>query len=425
MSQFLGASIVESPKLLAAPRDGSGWWRHNGTGTHSRRVDLQLAMARAWAARRRSRPRLLRLRVPLFVIAVASSGLCSVGNMSGAAALTPLDHRANPAGGGTWSKVEVGTAHSNRLASVSCASASFCVTVSENGFTYRFDGSSWTPGPNIGGQEGASINSVSCSSPSFCVAVGPKGYVYGYDGTRWAAGQNVGHVMTSVWCTPYSTACAAVSQDGYFYGTGADSGYLSYGRDPIEGVTAISCGPIGERPAWPCEEAARHGRVFGAFSGNHEAATLGSHNLTAISCPGSCFAVDDAGNFYAYSYEKTKWLPGQSVDAARRPFLTSISCPSTTGTTIPRIWCVAVSENGYAYLHNGHGWSSHRLGAGRASDLSAVACPSYLAGDSIFCVIVSRKGSIFTYQVTPKSGKGSSRVDRVSLSHVARGKTAD
>jgi hypothetical protein len=360
-------------------------------------------MARARAVRERSRQRLLQLRVTLFVIVIALSVLPSVGDVSAASAPVPSDNQANSGGGGTWSKpVVVGTPHSNRLASVSCASTSFCVAVSENGFSYRYDGTAWTSGPNVGGEKGASLNSVSCSSPSLCVAVGPNGYVYGYDGMTWAAGQNVGHVLTSVWCTPYATGCFAVSQDGYFYETGQDSSYHLEGRDPIAGVTAISCGPISERLL--CEVAARDGRVFGPLGGIHEIATLGSHNLTSLSCPslGFCVAVDDAGSFYAYSYEKSKFLPGQRVDAVRRPVLTSISCPSST--TSARNFCAAVSEDGVAYLYDGRGWSSHRLGASRATDLTAVACPSGLTGDSTFCVIVSRNGSTFTYQSRPKAG---------------------
>lgn len=396
------AGVRGHEKIKAHGSEGRVWMvAAQRERTDTQRVDAGLAMVRAWAAGRRGRQRLLHLRETLFVIAVALSLLPSVGNVSGAAAPTPSDNRARPGGGGTWSKAVVGTPRSNSLASVSCTSTSFCVAVSENGFTYRYDGKSWTPGPNMGGQEGASINSVSCSSPSLCVAVGPKGYVYGYDGARWTARQNVGRALTSVWCTPDATACDAVSQDGYIYGTGADSSYYLESRAPIGGVTAISCGPISDR--LPCELAARQGRVFGPFGSYvHETATLGSHDLTAISCPGFCVAVDDAGNTYAYSYEKAEWLPGRRVDAARRPVLTSISCPSIT--TADRSFCAAVSENGYAYLYDGHGWSSHRLGASRATDLTAVACPSYLTADSIFCVIVSQNGRIFTYRSTPKSG---------------------
>jgi hypothetical protein len=277
--------------------------------------------------------------------------------------------------------------------------------VSDNGFTYRYDGTSWTPGANVGGQEAGSVSSVSCGKTSVCVAVGPKGDVYGYDDTRWVTGKIVGQVLTSVWCSPsaFDDACHVVSQEGHDYGTSAQATFGDDGRWPFGGLTGISCLPLDQHSGPQCQVIAPHGRTAGLYGDfPHETAKLGSHDLTSVSCPGFCEAVDDDGNFYSYSYFKSKWLSAQRVDAQRRPVLTSLSCP-TASPNLPKVSpeCVTVSNNGYAYLDDGS-WTSHRLGPAGRTDLTAVSCSAYPGTESVFCAVVSRGGQVFTYRSPSK-----------------------
>jgi len=96
------------------------------------------------------------------------------------------------------------------LASVSCASASFCAGMSwQNGNAQIYDGSSWSAGTSI--SDG--VGGVSCPTTMFCEAVS-AGSAATFDGTTWGSPQNIGAgVVTSVSC-PTAGLCQAVDGGG-------------------------------------------------------------------------------------------------------------------------------------------------------------------------------------------------------------------
>jgi PKD repeat protein len=121
----------------------------------------------------------------------------------------------------------------NRLASISCSSATICTTVGWSGgftqtrkpFAERWDGSAWgiqstpTPSNPSGGVSEAGLEGVSCTSPSECTAVGivRKGPTFvtlaeRWDGSQWTAQSTPTPYeegeLHSVSCTS-SNACTA------------------------------------------------------------------------------------------------------------------------------------------------------------------------------------------------------------------------
>ena len=137
--------------------------------------------------------------------------------------------------GTRWSiapSADAGT--TDELHGVSCVSPRFCVSVGayrvgsgrDRSLVESWDGSRWSivPSPNTSDYDGDFLASVSCASGSFCAAVGrytsasthrPRALVESWDGSRWSiapsaqAPADVSDIFASVSCTSGS-ACTAV-----------------------------------------------------------------------------------------------------------------------------------------------------------------------------------------------------------------------
>jgi hypothetical protein len=123
--------------------------------------------------------------------------------------------------------------------SVSCASASFCMAVDWNGNALTWNGTGWsataiscpdsttasagdctTAGPFADPRAGV-LDSVSCPTASFCAAVDGTGYTFTWNGTSWSRpvwsatspADPHGGALTSVSC-PTARFCVAVDGDG-------------------------------------------------------------------------------------------------------------------------------------------------------------------------------------------------------------------
>ena len=114
---------------------------------------------------------------------------------------------------GRWSKAVL-IDPSGSLASVSCASANFCVAVDENGNAVTDINGKWSRPVAV--SSGASLGGVSCPTRTFCMAVSPDGSAASYNGSRWSSFTISAHVdFTSVSC-PTTSFCAAAGETSPF-----------------------------------------------------------------------------------------------------------------------------------------------------------------------------------------------------------------
>ncbi|MFL6163570.1 MAG: hypothetical protein ACJ74U_15270 [Jatrophihabitantaceae bacterium] len=207
---------------------------------------------------------------------------------------------------------------SARVGDVSCTSASFCMALTDSGYSVRYDGSSWSAGSS----SHAAQNAVSCVSPTFCAGVG-GGAVSTYDGSQWSEPILVtpNDELTAVSCASASFCVAMSRNHGWAYvfnGTGWDSG------------TDL----------------------------NPQAAA------SAVSCPTSTFCMAWADGWYRWN--GSSWS-GTSSSAGANPV--SVSCVSST-------FCQYVTA-GYSAVWNGTSWLSARAPVNHP--LSGVSCPAAFA----------------------------------------------
>jgi hypothetical protein len=361
--------------------------------------------------------------------------------------------------GSSWTTQPVGTAGATpQLLAVSCVSASFCLA-GENtsdsrgrtGHTYRFDGTSWT---DLGAlfytadpADSDRFADLSCASATFCVAVGENGQGAVFHGTTWAAptggyppiarvscaagpicvvlgapgAKSRPNTMTSTghgWsrtnlaaaaavaghppiaCTS-PTLCRAVTTDGWAYRFDGTSWSNAPTRvqQPRGKIVGLSC------PSAKFCAAVDHNGWVSTYNGHSWTAPRNLDpiaSLTALSCATatSCIAVDNQGN--AFRYRGSTWSAPTKIDSVGA--LTSVSCATAS-------WCFAVDDNGNAVLYSASRWHRpHKLLVD--SPLTAVSCSS-----THFCMAVSADVRSVRYTngwqhpqwmngVTPSGGPG-------------------
>ncbi len=291
-------------------------------------------------------------------VSCVSAGFCmAVGSDSGAsfgpgvAASRTLAESWN---GSTWSVVPTashsqnGAKNSSALQAVSCLSASSCTAVgtwtADNGNTQTliesWDGSTWSlvPSPNNGGTANSNaLAGVSCASASFCAAVGsyipagdfppdsPRALFETWNGTKWSmvGGPNVPTVtsLDSVSCVSASfclaggnytniiTSALAETWNGTswsdVYATRTSPYYTSFAG--VSCTSASSCTAVGGTGpstlvgSW-------NGSAFSIVS-SPNGASAGS-TLNGVSCPSatSCTAVGYTGpSTLVESWDGTVW----------------------------------------------------------------------------------------------------------------------
>ncbi len=204
-----------------------------------------------------------------------------------------------------------------RLKAVSCASRSFCVAASYEGFVYvatepTGGADAWMPTViNEGGGHGAThLNAVSCPTPSFCAAVSG-----GYGAS--------GKVLTS---TNPTAGQWEATQLG----------------DPLD-LRGVSCGT----PSL-CVAVARGGQLFvstnptGGASAWKEAGTPGGPgDLEGVACVSTllCAAGNLTGNILTSTAPASGGASWSEANAGGSVQITGVSCPNASR-------CVAVDNNG-------------------------------------------------------------------------------
>lgn len=114
-------------------------------------------------------------------VSCASNTFCAAIDLSHGDALI-----WNGASWSTYSNVDPYPDDSSLLASISCATPSFCEVVDGMGYAEAWNGTSWST-PQIidsGGSDG-----LSCVSSSFCVAVDTEGDALTWNGSTWSSDQ--------------------------------------------------------------------------------------------------------------------------------------------------------------------------------------------------------------------------------------------
>jgi hypothetical protein len=216
---------------------------------------------------------------------------------------------------------------SGPAAVVSCPAPGFCLAVSADGTSARFDGTSWHRAGTLTAahQPGA----VSCASPTFCMAVDAEGFSYRYDGAGWA--QTAG-----AWGSASSLSCASPTLC-----MAADGGVAQWNGSAWSKPDSID----------------QNGQVV------------------AVSCPSStfCMAVDDTGT--ALRFDGSAWKSPGPLPGARVPGTgASVGEPAALSCAGPT-FCVAVGSHGLAWRYDGTAWSAPvDVDAGHA--LTSVSCPA-------------------------------------------------
>jgi hypothetical protein len=273
---------------------------------------------------------------------------------------------------------------SGGLATLSCASASFCVAVDNNGGALTYNGTSWAGPVTI--DSGVALDAVSCAAETFCVATDVSGnYLIDNAGTwstpkAFVAASPGADLALSVAC-PTTTYCLAVGMtpnttpilpDVMFYDNGTwhqqtDNALTDDVFDSVSCLSRASCAAV------------TYGGYYVSFTaptvnGASETANFSSaaqvdaadavSGLTSISCASAtyCAAADGYGDLLIDS--SGTWHAALSeLPQASNAF---VSCSSVTSGSVSGNNCIAIDDVGETAASSGTGWLSGDPGS--ASD---------------------------------------------------------
>jgi hypothetical protein len=280
-----------------------------------------------------------------------------------------------------------------RLKAVSCASQSFCVAVSYEGYVYvstepTGGADAWTPTVinEAGGHGATHLTAVSCPTPSFCAAVSG-----GYNAS--------GKVLTS---TDPIAGQWEVTQLG----------------DALD-LRNVSCGT----PSL-CIAVARGGRIFvstnpsGGVSAWEQVGTPGGPgDLEGVACVSTllCAAGNMTGNILTSTAPASGGASWSEADAGGSVQITGVSCPTASR-------CVAVDNNGDILTSTdptggSNSWTFENLVPFRPTEGTEEQVRNALFGASCaspsLCALVGSDGRIFTATdpfSVPSDPPGSDRV---------------
>ncbi len=403
------------------------------------------------------------------VSCTSSSACTAVGSVttSPSTAKTLIEHW-NGSGWSTQSSPSPSpTAERVYFTGVSCASASWCMTVGSSSTTGSgshalaevWNGSTWTivATPSAPGSEGGgSFEEVSCSSSSFCVEVG-ESIDAEWNGTEWGAqGVQVpphgeAEILHAVSC-PTGSACQAV---GSYENESFAQLTLGEGLTPplteTTAATSVSGGgatlngtvnPQGQEttyafeygpttsygttvpvPAATLAAGWKAEKVSRAVTGLHLEETAYHYRLTATNTYGTSYGADQIVNPVTWTVRSAPIPSG-----AKESRLTGVSCTSTTTCFAAGIYEGSTSgELLWGDRLNGTEW---QLGTyitptgSTASALTGVSCSSatactavgrYTSGGKQLTLAEHWNGSTWSIQTSPNpAGASNSTFDQVS-----------
>jgi hypothetical protein len=345
--------------------------------------------------------RISEFRIERIIRAIAAGIL-----VAGVISLAGVFVQATPASAqGTWSGPSNidGTA----LTSVSCASASFCAAVDDQGNAFTYNGSSWSVDAYIDAPN--YFVSVSCASDtSFCAAVDTVGNALTYNGTSWSAPSDIdgSNALTSVSCGSASF-CVAVDGEGNAFTFTGGSSWSAQDIDGSNTLTSVSCGS-----ADFCAAVDDAGNAL-TYNGSWSIQNIdGLSEFDSVSCASDtsfCAAIDNTlvrngGSAHAFTYDGSSWSGPSALDGPAQ-LGSAVSCASAS-------FCVAINydvEEGStlfdtedAYYYDGSSWSSPSVIEPSDDAFSNIDLPSTVSCPSAdFCAAVGQgngaSGTVYTY----------------------------
>ncbi len=282
--------------------------------------------------------------------------------------------------GGEWSPpIQIMTANSGDLKSVSCPSVSFCMAVGTNsyndGVAFEWNGSTWSSETV---PSSASLLSVSCPTASFCVAVSNvnSGNVLIYNGSTWSS-ETVPSTpnLFSVSC-PTASFCMAVGGSGNAFTYNGTSWTAESLPSGVSGLNAVSCPTVSFCVA---VDANGNALTYNGTSWSAPQSIDPNAGINSVSCPTASFCMA-IGVSSSLTWNGTSWSAPQSFSQSFGP--NSVSCATAS-------FCVAAAgeygANGNgAFVWNGSAWSNTGT---NLSGLSSVSCST-----ASFCMATDGSG---------------------------------
>ena len=335
----------------------------------------------------------------MWFAACPSTALCMLGDVGGRF-VTSDDPFGWPA---TWSVQEIG----RNISSLWCLGETICEMTDKGTL-------SMSPAPAgetwYGVDAGVFVQSVSCASASYCIAIGDQGEVAStsdpIDGA-WTVTPGVGGWGS--YCAPPSL-CLSFAGDTVYSATDPGAGTIVWNAAalPHEASPLGGACPNAEMCLIAMDDGSLLTSTDPAGGGWSAEQIAGTNALTNVACPsaGFCLAFDDFGRTLVSqdpAAGPASWSPRARIDSGS--LVLGLACPSAS-------LCVAVASDGRILASTDpaggtSAWTTASVGTAVPTD---VACPAPTS-----CVAVDQDGRVLT-STAPAGGTGAWHVTQVDAS---------
>ena len=212
------------------------------------------------------------------------------------------------------------------MTSVTCPTVKLCIALASNGKLFIDFSGRWSAGGSLGSGAGELFNSISCASQSFCMVGSSSGDAYLLSGGEWV---NLGNPPNLGFGEILDVSC------------------------PVVGTCFVGTGE------WNVNGGDSEGQIFSFSQGQwHTETPVIANGIYTISCTDINFCVAGTNGDEFLMFQDGFWSKPQVIttDPNRigHEYLVSTSCSS-------RNFCVALSDDFYAYTWNGQQWDLGRL----------------------------------------------------------------
>jgi len=276
--------------------------------------------------------------------------------------------------------------------SLSCASASFCVTAGQDntsdGRVARWNGTSWTKATRVE-PSGSSAYAVSCTSTSFCMVTDGAGSYVRWNGTRWTAPVFHGDgefqardlsCTSASRCVAYDAGLGVIRWDGTTWSARSTAGFGQANNGAVDCASSSMCMTV--------EDHGRYRRWNGTSWSAASTFDPTSGGIADLSCGSAsrCLLTDTVRN--ARTWTGSTW----SAPVAVANHWTEADCPTAswclviepwTGATrtysngvwgkafagprqygsptcVDSAWCMSIGADGRVVWGNGSAWGTPR-----------------------------------------------------------------
>ncbi|WP_211233191.1 Ig domain-containing protein [Solirubrobacter soli] len=241
---------------------------------------------------------------------------------------------------------------------VSCASATYCIYLTNAGKAAKFDGTSWTRLPDLPGYVSGTSHSywdIDCVSSTNCVVAGGSsdmsnrnGFVVKWDGSAWSG--EIGTANNNGWtriACPVANDCMVTGPGSWarFDGTTMSAmTSLAHGGRTLDCISMTECftGSYADTSMkW-------NGTAWAASDPSSGGDTLRYSPIGCAPTGTFCAAGGDygTGNAYMWTYDGSTWTKGPSTEMKT----TEVSCGGPS-------LCAAVLLTGAARTWDGSSWT--------------------------------------------------------------------